>query len=155
MANSTKHITVLHCYGTHEGKNNDKVYVATIDLIGPGEYRVNGYWGARTKERLTLDPKGTYTTLDQAESARRELIMSKVKKYYVDIEFGMYMSSMAGSSARLTMNQALEKIDTSRIVGYNTSSPQQGALPAAPAQPKPKKRSNKPEESRVERSIDF
>ena len=143
-------IKCLHCYSP---PSNDKVYAAVIDDLGNNHYRVSGYYGKRTKAKLTMDPKDTHTSLDAAERQWQSIVMEKQGKGYLDISDFTYNSKVPAGS-RTTVSEMFSKIDTTRLVGYADFAPAATALPVASAPAKSKVPTRAPkQEQKTQRSI--
>ncbi len=93
---------------------SDKFYVVRIDNVGGKKpYMVAGAWGAVSKESAQgTKSYGTFATLEEAAIAVNKLRQEKINKGYQDIENIMYRG-------KLTLKEAMDKIDTTRIVGYH------------------------------------
>jgi len=88
---------VLHYYGG----TSDKVYVGSIEKNAAGHYAVLCRWGRRNGTMKTT-PYGIHASLSGAESELDEIVRSKKKKGYQDIESPSYRGVLRIDSSWLS-----------------------------------------------------
>ena len=103
-------VRVLHSFG---GDHN-KLYVVRLDRIGHGEFRVVASYGSARDTYLKDHIKGTRHTLDQAQRLAETVARGKQRGGYRDTDEGTYQRDCP-RDRRLTVNQVLTKIDTTRL----------------------------------------
>jgi hypothetical protein len=131
----------------YDPPSHDKVYVVWIDDCGGNNpYVVSGGYDKRINEkRLRVQPHGEFSSMLAAERKMELVVREKTNKGYHDIR-------SAGYNPKLwTMNDAMKRIDTSRLCGFSQTKPV-----VAVEKPVTVKTHNiKHGSGRVDRSIDF
>ena len=103
-------IICLHC----EDGTSDKFYAVRIDNVGGSQpFQVVSSHGPAASPRAQGNQvKGSFATIDMAKNVQERLALEKTRKGYININH-------PGYRGRLRTAQVLEKIDTSRLIGYN------------------------------------
>jgi hypothetical protein len=113
-------VWVGHNYDPSHG--HDKIYIAVIDDLGNGHYAVRGYYGKREAANLIMVTKCSSPSMATCERAWNDLIDSKgVKRGYRDVTDANYTQSW-DRKYRITVEEAMKKIDCTRLVGYSPPS---------------------------------
>jgi hypothetical protein len=103
-------VTILHCLepGVH-----DKLYIGRVDVMENGRetiYQATCSYGASTQMRLSDHLKGRHGDFTSAAQEVQQMIDSKIKKGYVDIEDPGYRDGLSWS-------HCIQKVDISMTVG--------------------------------------
>lgn len=144
---------VLHCYG----ESHDKVYVVWVENRGTEvtPFFVCGGYGKRTiSGMLKVDPKGSFATYSSACNKMDDVVDTKIKKGYLDVESNAYhVSNTTGAVVRFSNFVNPQKIDVSRIIGYSTTTEVVAA--PTPVLSKPKQHQVQVGTARVRRAVDL